>query len=184
MINARDNPGRNLTNGFSLSACVMLKYNARQKCIDQLLNTYLHLSISRRCVCILLHFSLGIVLSRYLFRTFSFILNWLACDGVLGWCIFCPFQKALFQGEFIAEAWHLWKKGTNTKRYKCPKWFKTTTYCLISWQLRNGAWHNNANPSLQPISASQFHPESAILCIKCLSEIQPFTFLVLFVLFL
>ena len=148
----------------------MLKYNARKKCIDQLLNTYLHLSISRRCVCILLHFSLVIVLSRYLFRTF--FLYWLACDGVLGWCIFCPFQKALFQGEFIAEAWHLWKKGTNTKRYKCPKWFKTTTYCLISWQLRNGAW--------QPISASQIHPESAILCIKCLSEIQPFTFLVLF----
>ena len=25
-------------------------------------------------------------------------------DCVLCWCIFCPFQKALFQGEFIAEA--------------------------------------------------------------------------------
>ena len=158
----------------------MLKFNARQKCIDQLFNTCLHLSISRGCVCILLYFSLVIVLSRYFFRTFSFILYWLACDGVLGWCIFCPFQKALFLGEFIAEAWHLWKKGTNTKRYKCPKWFKTTTYCLISWQLRNGAWHNNATPSLQPISVCQIHPESAILCIKCLSEIQPFTFLVLF----
>ena len=106
-----------------------------------------------------------IVLSRYVFRTFFLILYWLAFDGVLGWCIFCPFQKALFQGEFIAKAWHLWKKGTNTKRYKCPKWFKTTTYCLISWQLGNGAWHNNATATLQPTSSSQFHPESAILCI-------------------
>ena len=57
------------------------------------------------------------------------------------------------------------KERNKHKCYTCLKWFKITTYCLISWQLGNGSWHNNANPTLQPISSSQIHPESTILCI-------------------
>ena len=70
-------------------------------------------------------------------------------DCVLCWCIFCPFQKALFRGKFMAKPWHLWKKGTNTKYYRRLKWYKRTTYrpwvVSESFSKTNKyiLWHNN-----------------------------------------